>query len=203
MSGLVRRIAWLSVALVTVLVNVALAQTTVRVRGAVVDLSGQILTVKSREGATVPVRLADNYALREVKKPTVTEVKVGDYVGTAALRRPDGTFRAQEILIFPLFARGSAEGHSPWDLTPDSTMTNATVAQVEAKGDGRTLTLKYRGGGAPLSAPAAAPVVTFGIGHISQLVPGAHIFIQGTRLPDGTITTTSVLVGREHVGPPL
>jgi hypothetical protein len=203
MIGLVRRIAWLSVALVTVLVNVALAQTTVRVRGAVVDLSGQILTVKSREGPTVPVRLADNYALMEVKKAKLTDVKVGDYVGTAALRRPDGTFHAQEVLIFPLFARGSAEGHSPWDLTPDSTMTNATVAQVEARGDGRTLTLKYKGGEATVYVPAAAPVVTFGIGHISQLVPGAHIFIQGTRLPDGTITTTSVLVGRDKLVPPM
>jgi hypothetical protein len=186
-----------------VLVNVAFAQTTVRVRGAVVDLTGQILTVKSREGTIIPVRLADNYALMEVKKAKLTDVKVGDYVGTAALRRPDGTFRAQEVLIFPVFARGSAEGHSPWDLTPDSTMTNATVAQVEAKGDGRTLTLKYKGGETVVHVPAAAPVVTFGIGHISQLVPGAHIFIQGTRLPDGTITTTSVLVGRDKLVPPM
>ena len=203
MIGLVRRIAWLSVALVTVLVDVALAQTTVRVRGAVVDLTGQILTVKSREGATVPVRLADNYALMEVKKAKLTDVKIGDYVGTAAVRRPDGTFRAQEVLIFPGFARGSAEGHTPWDLTPDSTMTNATVAQVEAKGEGRTLTLKFKGGDAIVQVPPTAPIVTFGIGHISQLVPGAHIFIQGTRLPDGTITTTSVLVGRDKLVPPM
>jgi hypothetical protein len=203
MIWLVRRIVWPSVALVVVLVNVAFAQSTVRVRGAVVELSGQILTVKSREGATVPVRLADNYALMEVKKAKLTDVKVGDYVGTAAVRRPDGTFRAQEVLIFPVFARGSAEGHSPWDLTPDSTMTNATVAQVEAKGDGRMLTLKYKGGEATVHVPAAAPIVTFGIGHISQLVPGAHIFIQGTRLPDGTITTTSVLVGRDKLVPPM
>jgi hypothetical protein len=201
--GLVRRIAWLSVALVAALVNVALAQATVRVRGAVVDLSGQILTVKSREGVTVPIRLADNYALMEVKRAKLADVKVGDYVGTAAVRLPDGTLRALELLIFPLFARGSAEGHTPWDLTPDSTMTNATVARVEAMGEARTLTLKYKGGEAIVHVPASAPVVTFGIGHISQLVPGAHIFIQGTRLPDGTITTTSVLVGRDKLVPPM
>ncbi|HKZ05661.1 MAG TPA: hypothetical protein VJU81_09350 [Methylomirabilota bacterium] len=198
-----RRIAALSVPLVMMVVHVALAQTTVRVRGAVLGLSGQILTVKSREGATVPIRLADNYALMEVKRAKLADVKVGDYVGAAAVRRPDGTFRAQELLIFPPFARGSAEGHGPWDLTPDSTMTNATVAQVEAKGDGRMLLLTYKGGQVTVHVPAAAPVVTFGVGHISQLVPGAHIFIQGTRLPDGTITTTSVLVGRDKLVPPM
>ena len=201
--GPVLRIAWLSLALAAVLVNVALAQTTVRVRGAVVELSGQVLTVKSRGGAVIPVRLADNYALMEVTRANLADVKVGDYVGTAAVRRPDGTFRAQELLIFPFFARGSAEGQMPWDLTPDSTMTNATVARVEAKGDGRTLTLTYKGGEATVHVPAAAPIVTFGIGHISQLVPGAHIFIQGTRLPDGIITTTSVLVGRGKLVPPM
>lgn len=190
-------------ALVAVLTTAATAQTTVRVRGAVVDLTGQVLTVKSREGAKVPVKLADNYALMEVTKAKLADIKVGDYVGAAAVRRPDGTLRAQEVLIFPHFARGSAEGHSPWDLTPDSTMTNATVAQVEARGEGRVLSLKYKGGEATVHVPAAAPIVTFGIGHISQLVPGAHVFIQGTRLPDGTITTTSVLVGRDKLVPPM
>jgi hypothetical protein len=198
-----RRIVWLSLALVALLPAAAPGQTTVNVRGAVVEFSGQILTVKSRAGATVPVRLADNYALMEVKKVKLTDIKVGDYVGTAAVRRPDGTFRAQEVLIFPGFARGSREGHFPWDLAPDSTMTNATVTGIAARSEGTMLTLKHKAGEVTVLVPPTAPVVTFGIGHIDQLKPGAHIFIEGTRQPDGTITTTSVLVGRDGLVPPM
>lgn len=198
-----RRIVPWGVGLLVAVAAVASAQTTVRVRGAVVGLDGQILTVKSREGATVPVRLADNYALMEVKKVKLAEIKVGDYVGTAAVRQPDGTFRAQEVLIFPFFARGSREGHFPWDLTPNSTMTNATVTGIAARSEGPVLTLKHKGGEVTVVVPAAAPVVTFGIGHIDQLKPGAHIFIEGTRQPDGTVTTTSVLVGRGGLVPPM
>jgi hypothetical protein len=42
--------------------------------------------------------------------------------------------------------RGSGEGHYPWDLRPQSTMTNANVDQVVTAADGRTLTLKYKDG---------------------------------------------------------
>ena len=200
MISAMRRGFALALVLVAALASAAWAQTTVRVRGAIIELAGQILTVKVRDGSTVPVRLADNYALMEVTRAKLTDVKVGDYVGAAAVRQADGTFRAQEVLIFPFFARGSREGHFPWDLTPDSTMTNATVAGITTQGSGRTLTLKHKGGEV---VAAAAPVVTFGIGHVEQLKPGAHIFIEATRRPDGTVTTTSVLVGREGLVPPM
>jgi hypothetical protein len=203
MISAMRRGFALALVLVAALASAAWAQTTVRVRGAIIELAGQILTVKARDGSTVPVRLADNYALMEVTRAKLTDVKVGDYVGAAAVRQADGTFRAQEVLIFPFFARGSREGHFPWDLTPDSTMTNATVAGITTQGSGRTLTLKHKGGEVVVVVPAAAPVVTFGIGHVEQLKPGAHIFIEATRLPDGTVTTTSVLVGREGLVPPM
>jgi hypothetical protein len=203
MISAMRRALVLTLVLLGALAGAASAQTTVRVRGAIVELAGQILTVKARDGSTVPVRLADNYALMEVTRAKLTDVKVGDYVGAAAVRQADGTFRAQEVLIFPFFARGSREGHFPWDLTRDSTMTNATVAGITTQGSGRTLTLKHKGGEVVVVVPAAAPVVTFGIGHVDQLKPGAHIFMEATRLPDGTITTTSVLVGREGLVPPM
>ena len=45
------------------------------------------------------------------------------------------------------------------------------------------LTLKHKGGEVIVVVPAAAPVVTFGIGHIDQLKPGAHIFIEGRACP--------------------
>lgn len=39
---------------------------------------------------------------------------------------------ALEVVVFPEAARGTGEGHRPWDLLPQSTMTNATVADLAA-----------------------------------------------------------------------
>jgi hypothetical protein len=66
-------------------------------------------------------------------------------VGIAGLAQPDGSFRAQEVLVFPESARGAGEGHYPWDLSPGSTMTNATVDVMVERVEGPMLTLKHKG----------------------------------------------------------
>ena len=42
--------------------------------------------------------------------------------------------------------RGMGEGHYPWDLTPNSTMTNGAVTQQVQKVEGNTLQVKYKEG---------------------------------------------------------
>ena len=65
--------------------------------------------------------------MRAVVKQTLADVKQGGFVGITAMPQPDGTQKAIEIHIFPEAMRGTGEGHRPWDLLPNSTMTNATV----------------------------------------------------------------------------
>jgi hypothetical protein len=183
--------------------TVAIAQTPVRVRGAITELSGQTLKVKSREGAVVELKLADGYTVTGVVKAALTDIKPGGFVGAAALKQADGTFRAQEVLIFPESARGTGEGHRPWDLTPDSTMTNATVDAIVEKVDGPVLTLKYPNGHASIVVPRDVPIVTFSSGDPGLLRPGAAVFIPATKNADGTFTTNRILVGKDGVVPPM
>ena len=68
--------------------------------------------------------------------------------------RPDGSQMALEVLIFPEAMRGAGEGHRPWDLMPESTMTNATVADTVQKVEGHTLTLTYKDGQKTIVVPA-------------------------------------------------
>jgi hypothetical protein len=183
--------------------TVAMAQTPVRVRGSITELSGQTLKVKSREGSVVELKLADGYTVTGVVKAALTDIKPGAFVGAAALKQPDGSFRAQEVLIFPESARGTGEGHRPWDLTPDSTMTNATVDAIVEKVDGPILTLKYPNGQASIVVPRDVPIVTFSSGDPALLRPGAAVFIPATHNADGTFTTNRILVGKDGVVPPM
>ena len=179
------------------------AQTNVRIRGAITALDGQILTVKTREGPEVKIKLADNYAVAAVVPIAMDQIKAGSYVGSAAMKQPDGTLRAVEVLVFPAAMKGANEGHYPWDLMPESTMTNATVEAVVDGTTGREMSLTYKGGTQKIVVPTNVPIVTFEPGDKSLLMPGALVFVGTQQAADGTFSAGRVNVGKNGFKPPM
>jgi Domain of unknown function (DUF5666) len=184
----------------------ALAQApdTVRVRGTIQSVDGSTLDVKARDGADVKVKLADNAVIRTVTGKTVADIKQGLFVGITAMPQPDGTQKAVEIHIFPEAARGTGEGHRPWDLMPGSTMTNANVDSEVAISDGKKLVLKYKDGDKTFIVPDNVKVVMFAPGSAADVKPGAKIFIVAAKkLPDGTLEAPGATVSSGGVDPPM
>jgi hypothetical protein len=166
-------------------------------------LSADAMTVRTREGRTLEVKLAPEVPVMMVVPLDLSAIKSGSFIGTAAMPQPDGTLTALEVLVFPESARGSGEGHYPWDLAPDSTMTNATVADMVGGADGRMLTLTYKDGTKKVRVPDGIPVVSFAPGERALLKPGAHVFFAAVRRDDGSTGTTRVLVGKDGLVPPM
>ena len=181
----------------------ALAQTPTRIRGSVAALDGQILTVKTREGPEVKIKLSDTYAVAAVVPISVGEIKKGSFIGSAAKKDKDGTLKAVEVLVFPEAMRGANEGHYPWDLMPESTMTNANVAAVVDGVDGRSMILTYKGGTQRIIVPNNVPIVTFEPGDKGMLVPGALIFVGAQKAADGSLSAGRVNVGKNGFKPPM
>ena len=176
----------------------------VRVRGTVQSVDGSTLTVKSRDGADLKIKLTDNPVIRTVTAKTVADVKQGLFVGITAMPQPDGTQKAVEIHIFPEAARGTGEGHRPWDLMPGSTMTNANVDSEVAISDGKKLVLKYKDGDKTFIVPDDIKVVMFAPGTAADVKPGAKIFIVAAKkLPDGTLEAPGATVSAGGVDPPM
>jgi len=192
-------------AFLAVLALPALAQegTPTRIRGTIETLDGQTLTVKSREGQELSITLANDLKVSAVNKAELSDIKQGDFIGTAAIPGTDGKLHAQEVLIFPEALRGAGEGYRPWDLTPDSTMTNATVAEVAEGAKGRLLTLKYKDGQKELDVPAEVPIVTLAPADPSLLRPGTTVFIPATKAADGSLAASRVIAGKDGVAPPM
>ena len=103
------------------------AQDTVRVRGTIDRLEGPVYVVKSRDGTEMKVALADNGLVVALVKASLADIKPGSFVGATGMPQPDGSQKAIEVHIFPEAMRGTGEGHYPWDLRADTTMTNANV----------------------------------------------------------------------------
>ena len=173
-----------------------------RLRGSVESFDGQVLVVKERSGEVIRLALADNFSISEVLPITLAAIQPGSFIGTAALPQPDGSLRALEVLVFPEAARGTGEGHGPWDLLPGSTMTNATVADLVTASQGRTLTLRYKGGEKTLQVPDDVPVVTLKPGDRALLVPGARLLVTA-QLRGDQPTAIRAAVGRNGFAPPM
>ncbi|SEP75401.1 hypothetical protein SAMN05216548_101413 [Faunimonas pinastri] len=174
-----------------------------RIRGTIGEFSGQTLTVKTREGKDVQIKLAPGFTVSAVKKFNLADIKSGDFIGSAAKKGPDGKLEAMEVTVFPESARGTGEGHYGWDAGPNSSMTNATVAKVDAAPTGRTLALTYKGGSVSLDVPEDAPVVTFEPGTPDMLMPGKAVFVVAKAAADGAISANRVAVEHDGVKPPM
>jgi hypothetical protein len=200
------RLAVSSLAALTVFASVASAQQpqTVRIRGTIEAVDGSVLTIKSREGTDVKVRLTDNVNVTGVAKIAKSDIKTGSYIGVSAMPEPDGTQKALAIHVFPEAMRGTGEGFRPWDLRPNSTMTNATVDQKVEANDGDTIVVKYKDGEKKVIVPPDTPIVTFVAAEKSELKPGAKIIIFGaTKKEDGTLEANRVNVGMNGITPPM
>jgi len=179
----------------------AAAQTpppTVWMRGTLVTVAPTSLTFKNRSGEVIELVLPDNLVVNEVYPMTLDDIKPGSYIGTAAMPQADGTQRAIGVSVFPETARGAGEGHRPFDLQPQSTMTNATVADVSplvGAPNGRALQLKYKDGEKTVVVSADTPIVTSRPADRSLLVPGASVSLF-TRTIDGKPTAVRISAGR-------
>jgi len=200
------RLLMASITVMTVLGSVAWAQQPppVRIRGTIEAVDGSLLTIKSREGDQMKVRMTDNVAVWGVAKTELSEIKPGSYIGVSAMPEPDGTQKALAVHIFPESQRGAAEGFRPWDLRPNSTMTNATVAETVKGTDGQNILVKYKDGEKKVVVPPDTPIVTFVAGDKSEVKPGAKIIIFGAvKKDDGILEANRVNVGRDGITPPM
>ena len=192
-----------SIASSFLLADSALAQTpTQRLRGTVVSFDGSSLVLAERGGTTLALALADAFGVNEVVAIAASEIKPGSFIGTAAVPAADGTLSALEVLVFPEAARGTGEGHSAWDLQPGSTMTNATVQELVAAPNGRSMKLKYKDGEKTIVVPDNVPIVTVKPGDKTLLVPGAKVVVFAQDR-DGKLTAMRVLAGRNGLTPPM
>ncbi len=191
-------------ALTLALFGSAGAQDTVRVRGTIERVEGPVYVIKARDGAELKVALADNALVVAIVKASLADIKPGQFVGSTGMPQPDGSQKAIEVHIFPEAMRGTGEGHYPWDLQADSTMTNANIEESVAGVDGQTLTLKYKTGEKKIIVTPQTTIVTYSPGDKSELKPGTKIFIAAAKKqPDGTLQAPRINYGKDGLTPPM
>jgi hypothetical protein len=180
----------------------AQAPTRVPVRGEIEAVDAGTVTVHRRDGATVQVAIQPDLVVSALRNMTLADIKPGSFIGTATRTTPDGKLVAMEVVVFPESARGTGEGHYPWDLVPGGMMTNANVDSVVDGLNGRDLTLSYKGGRKQVTVPEGVPVVTPAPATRADLVVGKRVFLFATGDPSH-LSAARITVEKDGVVPPM
>jgi hypothetical protein len=201
---------WLIVAALAVVAAPAPAQTPpqnpppgtpTRIRGTVEQFDEHNLIVKTRDGQTATIVLADNFTVSALTKKTATDIKPNDYIFSTGIKGNDGKLRCVELRIAPEASRGVAEGQTAWDTIPDSTMTNATVTGIAAAGGAQTVKVKFKDQESEFVVDAKCEVFGYIPGDAGLLKPGAAIFTVALKKPDGSLTASRITAEKDGIKP--
>lgn len=172
------------------------------VRGAITSLDGDSLKIHTNRGEDLTVKLLKDTAVRGVTLAKIADIKPGSYIGSAAVPQADGTLKALEVHVFPPELAGTGDGHRPFDLTADSTMTNGSVGDLVTS-NGRSITVNYKGGQKTIVIPDDVPVVNLVPADRSLLKPGVKVVLFAQKAADGTLTAQGISAGENGVTPPM
>jgi hypothetical protein len=196
----------LAVAMVAASTFYAIAQqppSPTRVRGTIEAVDGDVIAVKSRSGEDFKLRMANDMRLVGITKISLSDIKLGSFIGTTTVPGPDGSNSAVEVHVFPEEMRGTGEGSRPFDLRPNSTMTNATVAESVTGNDGHTLLIKYKDGEKKVVITPETAIVTYVHADKSELKAGAKVIAFFKKLSDGSYEANRINVGLNGLTPPM
>jgi hypothetical protein len=175
----------------------------VRFRGIISSFDGSTLMVQTPDGKATSVAVPADVRINANGKAKLSDIKPGDFVGSAADKGPDGKLHAEEVHIFPEAMRGIGEGHRPMGPNPNSSMTNGTVAISDpeartmtngtvraASGMGSvTLTVHYKDGDQMIEVAPDTPIVTIIPADRTLLKPGAAISVVAVQKGSGLAAT--------------
>lgn len=167
-------------------------------RGSIAGYDGKSLTVLLRDGTQVVVALPEALPVAVTQRFSMQEVRPGMLLGVTTVRRADGATVAIDVRPIPASA---AQGLSPHDLQPQSTMTNAVVEATVASSDAHEMTLNYRTGSVKVLVPPDTPMSRAAPGERSDLKLGEAVFVASRRNDNGSFTAIRVQVGKDGVHP--
>jgi hypothetical protein len=188
----------LAAAAIVFTVGVASAQQPARIRGEIEKADGGMLALKTRDGAMLNVKVAEDARIAALVKASLADIKQDSFIGVAGMPQADGSIQAFSVHIFLPAQRGKVpDQHGPWDARPGSTMTNAYVESTVRSKDGETLMVKYKDGEKKIVITPQTVIAAVAVGDKRELKAGAHVIIMASqKQPDGSVLAKVMYIGR-------
>ncbi len=178
--------------------NAAFAQQPGRIRGQIEKVDGPMLSLKTRDGTMMNVKVDDKARVAALVKASLADIKTDSFIGIAGIPQPDGSIQAFSIHIFLPAQRGVVpDRHGPWDARPNSTMTNGYVENSVTGKDGESLMVKYKEGEKKIVVTPQTVIAAVAPGKMDELKAGTNIIIMASeKQPDGSVLAKVIYLGR-------
>ena len=188
-----------AVAVALIFTTDAFAQQPGRIRGQVEKADGGMLSLKTRDGTMLNVKVADDARVSSLVKASLADIKNDSFIGVAGMPQPDGSIEAFSVHIFLPAQRGVVpDRHGPWDAKPGSTMTNAYVESSVTEKNGQALMVKYKEGEKKIVVTPATVIAAVAPGNKDEIKAGSQIIIFASeKQPDGSLLAKTMYIGRD------
>ena len=180
----------------------SLAAAATHVRGRVTAISGDVATVSTTAGETVELTLKPDFGIAVYRRIAIEDLKPDDYLSIPSVKAPDGGKQAVAISVFPPALHGVGEGESPWDLGPDSRMTNAAFATLASQGANHSIVVSYKGTRETVEVPEGTPILSFAPAPDRKLAVGDNAVFFATET-DGKLVSGRAGVMADGSPPPI
>lgn len=172
------------------------AQQAQRLRGEITGIDGATITVKTPDGKSLKVALAEGYSVNHAVVVKLADIKPGTFVGVGAVPDGDG-LKAAQVQIFPPNST-VRERHGEWSSDQNGTMTNAPVTAVVAGQSKGMLTLTTGGKNYDIKVPDDVPVMKTEAGTKDLVKPGAWISISNAAEANGMLSAKAITVSDDR-----
>ncbi len=190
------KIATLALALTAAFGGNAFAQNT-NFRGTIESFDGKMIAVKTKDGRSVSAELPENVTVAATKAFTAADIKPGMKLGVTTVKGPNGAIMAIDVRPIPATAN---VGLSPYDLAPESTMTNGTLEATAAGSNGQELTLNISTGTVKALITPSTAMSQSTPGERADLKPGETVFMAARKEGDKYIVAR-IQVSKNGVKP--
>lgn len=172
-----------------------------RIRGTVTSVAGDVLVVHATNDSDVTFQLAPDTGYRADTVASVDAIKPGSLLAIVSRGPAD----KQVAVAVRAMAPGMPlrQAILPWDLMPDSTMTNASVAGQSVSAGGHAMTLKSNDQTVEMSIAPDAVIATEATGDRTQLTPGSKVTIFAVPGTGSAMAARVVIIGLDGLVPPV
>jgi hypothetical protein len=171
---------------------------TVNLRGVLASVDTASLAVSTNDGASVAVDLPEALNVATTRPFTLADIKPGMPLGVTTIVRADGAIVAIDIRPIPATA---PVGLSPYDLQPQSTMTNAVLEASAVSANGPELTLNYKTGTVTVLVTPQTTMSQSAPGTRADLKVGEAVYVAARKGEGGRFTAVRVQVGKDGLKP--
>lgn len=175
----------------------AQAQQNTNIRGTLQGFEDGVLSIRTNSGEDTKVQLPESVGVAITRPFSLADAKPGMMLGVTTVQR-NGELIAIDVRPIPPTVK---PGLSPYDLQPQSTMTNAALEGSVATAGSQEIILNHGSGTVKVRVLPETPMSQAAPGSRADLKPGEAIYVAARREENGNLIAVRVQMGKDGLKP--